>query len=289
MRKLKKIGINTWPYPKRCSKSKSCVRIDDASTDGSVRRKRLKNIVVTRHVRRKRLNSHSSSQPKESRNCKAKTCQEKETHFEEQTTEIQNNNILNSMTDDDDVDVSPESISTQTLNSFSSIEDIKLSFDKLIMLPLEDLSEPENESSMEKALSILEDNLSLFSKEQAEQIIGLSFNFPALVSSWREYSRFQMCSQKSSAEMENTRDLVKTSVEDEESLKVRYEQLENKEKELKIQLEAVEKDKAEIEQMISLVKKKEVQRNKEKVLMRITTSKLNNLSEQWNKLRSSFI
>jgi len=98
MRKLKKIGINTWPYPKRCSKSKSCVRIDDASTDGSVRRKRLKNIVVTRHVRRKRLNSHSSSQPKESRNCKAKTCQEKETHFEEQTTEIQNNNILNSMT-----------------------------------------------------------------------------------------------------------------------------------------------------------------------------------------------
>uniref|UniRef100_M1CW91 Uncharacterized protein n=3 Tax=Solanum tuberosum TaxID=4113 RepID=M1CW91_SOLTU len=260
--------------------------------------------------------------------------QEKEAHFEEQPTEIQNsnpkrlavnrasryssclnpiigtiegNNIPNSITGNDVMDsthmgVQPslESISTQPLNSFSSIENIKLLFHKLMVSSLKDLSEPEKESSMEKVLSILADNLSLFSKEQAEQIIGLLFNFPALVHSWREYSRFQMYSQKSSAETKKIRDLVKTSVKDEENLKVRYEELENKEKELMTQLDAVQKEKAEvaeqktekskqIKDLSSLEEEKAVHRMKEECLMRITTTKLNNLSNQWAKLRSFFM
>ncbi|KAH0640557.1 hypothetical protein KY285_037143 [Solanum tuberosum] len=263
--------------------------------------------------------------------------QEQDTHIEEQPTEIQNSNpkrlalnrasgysyrlnpiirtiednsmvyIPNSITGHDVMDsthmgVQPslESISTQPLDSFSSIENTKLLFNHLIASPLEDLTISENEASMKKALSILADNLSLFSEEQAEQILELLFDFPALVHSWREYSRCQMYSQKSSAETEKIRDLLKTSVKDEDSLKVRYEELKIKEKELMTQLSAVQKEKAgiaeqrtekskQIKDLISSAEEKAAHRNKEECLMRIATTKLNNLSDQWAKLQSFFI
>ncbi|KAL3329226.1 hypothetical protein AABB24_036364 [Solanum stoloniferum] len=263
--------------------------------------------------------------------------QEQETHIEEQPTETQNSNpkrralnrasgysyslnpiirtiednnmvyIPNLITGHDVVDsthmgVQPslESISTQPLNSFSSIENTKLLFNHLIASPLEDLTVPENETSMKKALSILADNLSLFPEEQAKQIVELLFDFPALVHSWREYSRCQMYSQKSSAETEKIRDLLKTSVKDEESLKVRYEELKIKEKELMTQLAAVQKEKAgiakqrtekskQIKDLISSAEEKAAHRNKEECLMKIATTKLNNLSDQWAKLQSFFI
>ncbi|KAH0634360.1 hypothetical protein KY284_037149 [Solanum tuberosum] len=264
--------------------------------------------------------------------------QEQETHFEEQPTEIQISNpkrlalnrasgysyslnpiirtieensmvyIPNSITGHDLMDsthmgVQPslESISTQPLNSTLCFEQAKLNFNNLIQLPLKELiTDPENETFMKKALSILADNLSLFSEEQAEQILELLFDFPALMHSWREYSRCQMHSQKSSAETEKIRDLLKTSVKDEERLKVRYEELKIKEKELMTQLAAVQKEKAgiaeqrtekskQIKDLISSAEEKAAHRNKEECLMRIATTKLNNLSDQWAKLQSFFI
>ncbi|PHT39061.1 hypothetical protein CQW23_22634 [Capsicum baccatum] len=143
-----------------------------------------------------------------------------------------------------------ESVSTQPLNSFSCHENTakntKLLFNNLIMLTVEDLIDPENETSMTKALPILADNLSLFSEEQAEQILELSVYFPTLVHSWREFSQSQTYNQKSLAETGKIRDLVETSVKDEECLSIRYEELERKEQELMAQLEAVQKEKARI-------------------------------------------
>ncbi|KAF3638055.1 hypothetical protein FXO38_23443 [Capsicum annuum] len=114
-----------------------------------------------------------------------------------------------------------ESVSTRPFNSFSCNENTakntKLLFNNLIVLTLEDLIDPENETSMTKALPILADNLSLFSEEQAEQILELSVDFQALVHSWRRYSQSQGCSQKSLAETEKIRDLAETSVKDEKS------------------------------------------------------------------------
>ncbi|PHT99053.1 hypothetical protein BC332_32046 [Capsicum chinense] len=129
-----------------------------------------------------------------------------------------------------------ESVSTQPFNSFSchenTAENTKLLFNNLIMSTLEDLIDPENETSMTKALPILADNLSLFSEEQAEQILELSVYFPTLVHSWREFSRSQTYNQKSLAETGKIRDLAETLVKDEESLSIRYEELERKEQEL---------------------------------------------------------
>ncbi|KAH0640560.1 hypothetical protein KY285_037146 [Solanum tuberosum] len=252
-RKLRKLGILRWPYPKRkCNsrlKSQSCVRVDVLQP------------------------SHSSSQSKE-------------THFEKETTEIQSasNNIPNSIIDDHPTThMGDESESISTL-SFSSIDNTKLIFNKLIASSLEDLSHPENESSMIKVLSILSDNPSLFSEEQAEQIDELFIVFSGLMVKWRVYnSRSQTCNLKSLDET------VETSGKD--WLKVRYEELDNKEKELMTRLVAVQKQKTEIAEqsneksknLISMAEKNE------ELLMRITNKKLKNLSDKWTNLTSSFI
>ncbi|PHT99054.1 hypothetical protein BC332_32047 [Capsicum chinense] len=211
----------------------------------------------------------------------------------------------------DDMDSTPmgvqlflDSTSVQPLNSTSCDENsgqkTKLLFDNLIALPLKDLIDPENETSMEKALSILADNLSLFSEEQAEQILELSVDFHALVHSWRQYSQSQGRSQKSLAETEKIRDLAETSVKDEESLNVRYEELERKEQKLMAQLEAVQKEKAGIAEqrnekskqtkhLVSLAEEKTTSTTKEKHMMKIATTKLNTLVDQWTKIQSFFI
>ncbi|KAK6781164.1 hypothetical protein RDI58_023348 [Solanum bulbocastanum] len=235
-RKLRELGILRWPYPKRRCNPEIAVRVGVLQS------------------------SHSSSQS---------NSEEKETHFEEETTEM-----------------GDESKSISTL----CIDNTKLDFNKLIASSLEDLSHPENETSMKKALSILSDNPSLFSKEQAEQIDGLLVDFPALVHKWREYySRSQTCNLKSSDETENL-----VGKDHKGSLKVRYEELENKEKELTTQLMALQKQKTEIAEqrnekskqskdLISMVEKKE------KLFMTITTDKLKNLSDKWTNLTSAFI
>ncbi|MCD7460430.1 hypothetical protein HAX54_043526 [Datura stramonium] len=202
------------------------------------------------------------------------------------------------------VKLSLGSTSTQSLNPISSdkntTQDIMLLFSNLIALPLEDLINPENEASMKKTLSILADNLSMFPEEQAKQILELKFDFPILVHSWREFSRSQMCSQEFFADLEKIRDLVGNSMKDEESLKARYGELESKEKELMAQLEAVLKEKAGItEQMHKKFKQtkhlasladERAARSKEKIQeMRIATTKLNSLVDQWAKIQSLFI
>ncbi|XP_047264932.1 uncharacterized protein LOC107864519 isoform X2 [Capsicum annuum] len=196
-----------------------------------------------------------------------------------------------------------ESVSTQPLNSFSCHENTakntKLLFNNLIMSTLEDLIDPENETSMTKALPILADNLSLFSEEQAEQILELSVYFPTLVHSWREFSRSQTYNQKSLAETGKIRDLAETSVKDEESLSIRYEELERKEQELMAQLEAVQKEKAGIAEqrsekskqtkhLVSLAEEKAASSTKEKHMIKIATTKLNNVVDQWTKIQSFF-
>ncbi|MCD7460436.1 hypothetical protein HAX54_043532 [Datura stramonium] len=198
-----------------------------------------------------------------------------------------------------------ESTSKHQLSSPASNKDAeqkaKILFDTLIRLPLKDLIDPENETSMTGTLSILADNLSLFpGDEQAKRIIELKFDFPTLVHSWREYSRSQMHNQKFFSELEVTRNLAETSVKEEESLKATYKELEQKEKELITQLKAVQKEKAWVAEQrhvkfkqtkhwVSLAEEK-AGRTKDKHLEMTTVSaKLNNLVDQWARLQSSFI
>ncbi|OIT33692.1 PREDICTED: uncharacterized protein LOC109205676 isoform X1 [Nicotiana attenuata] len=71
----------------------------------------------------------------------------------------------------------------------SDARSMKLIFEKLIMLPLEALSNLNHEASMKEALTILTGNLSLFADEQAKQLLELKLDFPSATYSWRDCSR----------------------------------------------------------------------------------------------------
>ncbi|KAH0634364.1 hypothetical protein KY284_037150 [Solanum tuberosum] len=186
------------------------------------------------------------------------------------TWAIQGDNIPNSITDHTPMGVQP-------LNSTLCFEQAKLNFNNLIQLPLKELiTDPEKESSMQNALSILAYNYTSFSKEEGDKIFELSMDFRILVFNWKEYcSLSQKYSQQFSAEKEN---IVATSGENE--LRVRYEELENKEKELITELEAVKKEKAAIDKQM---------KEKEERIMKKAAEKLDNLSVEWTSVQSFFI
>ncbi|PHT25219.1 hypothetical protein CQW23_22637 [Capsicum baccatum] len=84
------------------------------------------------------------------------------------------------------------------------------------------------------------------------------------------------------------------------SLNVRYEELERKEQQLMAQLEAVQKEKAGIAEqrnekskqtrhLVSLAEEKTAGTTKEKHMMKIAATKLNNIVDQWTKIQSFFI
>ncbi|KAL3329228.1 hypothetical protein AABB24_036365 [Solanum stoloniferum] len=183
---------------------------------------------------------------------------------------IQGDNIPNSITDHTHMGLQP-------LNSSLFFEDAMLNFNKLIKLPLEEIStDPEKVSSMKNALSILADNFTSFPPEKGKKIVELLVEFAVLVPNWRGYnSQSQKYSLQFSAEKEN---IVATSGKNE--LRVRYEELEKKEKELITELETVKKEKAEIDKQM---------KEKEQLIMKIATAKLANLSAEWAGFQSFFI
>ncbi|KAH0739064.1 hypothetical protein KY290_037769 [Solanum tuberosum] len=173
-------------------------------------------------------------------------------------------------------------ISTDDLESQSTLESIaepslqndarrvKLIFDKLITLPLEDLTNPNHEASMKEALTILADNLS-----------------------------FIIDCQNFLAEFENTKSLLETSTKEEDDLEDKHTQLENKEKEMMAQLEAIRKEKNETTKRrsekfnqtkhLAALAEEQGGRTKDKELqMTIASNKLDNLKRQWVSVQSSF-
>uniref|UniRef100_M1CWG3 Nodule inception protein n=2 Tax=Solanum tuberosum TaxID=4113 RepID=M1CWG3_SOLTU len=212
---------------------------------------------------------------------------------------------------DKDQLISMDDLESDCINSQSTLESIsepslqndarrmKLNFDKLITLPLEDLTNPNHEASMKEALPILADNLSLFRDEQAKQLLEFQFDFPNITNSWRDCSQSRIDCQNFLAEFENTKSLLETSTKEEDDLKDKYTQLENKENEMMAQLEAIRKEKNEITKRrsekfnqtkhLAALAEEQGGRTKDKELqMTIASNKLDNLKRQWVSVQSSF-
>ncbi|CAN4120698.1 unnamed protein product [Withania somnifera] len=176
---------------------------------------------------------------------------------------------------------------------------MKSIFEKLITLPLEDLTNPNHEASMKEALTILAGNLSLFADEQGKQLLELKLDFPTIMSSWRDCSQSRIDCRNFLAEFENTKSLLETSTKDGEVLKGTYIQLESKEKEMMAQLEAIQKEKNEISKLksenfnrtkhLAALAEEQAGRTKEKELqMTIAGAKLDKLKSQWFSVQSFF-
>ncbi|KAG5588410.1 hypothetical protein H5410_048844 [Solanum commersonii] len=202
-------------------------------------------------------------------------------------------------------------ISTDDLESQSILESIaepslqndarrmKLIFDKLITLPLEDLTNPNHEASMKEALTLLAYNLSLFRDEHAKQLLEFKIDFPNITNCWRDCSQSIIDCRNFLAEFDITKLLLETSTKEEHDLKDKYTQLENKEKEMMAQLEAIRKEKNEITKRrsenfnqtkhLAALAEEQGGRTKDKELqMTIASNKLDNLKRQWVLVQSSF-
>ncbi|PHU21431.1 hypothetical protein BC332_06538 [Capsicum chinense] len=176
---------------------------------------------------------------------------------------------------------------------------MKLVFEKLITLPLEDLTNTNQEASMTEALTILSGNLSLFTDEQAKQLLEFKFDFPTIMYSWRDCSQTRIDCRNFLAEFERTNSLLETSTKEEVDLKDRYTQIECKEKEMLAQLEAIQKEKNELTKRrsenfiqnkhLAALAEEQAGRTKEKELqMSIASAKLDKLKSQWASVQSSF-
>ncbi|CAH9096522.1 unnamed protein product [Cuscuta epithymum] len=115
-------------------------------------------------------------------------------------------------------------------------------FDKLIAYPLEDLADPQHEPAMLESLSIIANNLSLFSNEQAEEILSLNVSFPQMMREWRDLSKVKWGSEHLWATFEQTKRFLEDLVKTDEGIKRKLVGLVRREKELKTELEEIESD-----------------------------------------------
>ncbi|CAA3026198.1 Hypothetical predicted protein [Olea europaea subsp. europaea] len=131
---------------------------------------------------------------------------------------------------------------TSTEPSFKDHAVAKGRFNKLISFPLKDLVNSEHETAMIETLSILGDNLSSFSDDQAEQIKQLKADFPITKQKWRDSVRVKANCERSLSIFEKTKNLLEVSVKNENGIKTELEELKNRENELKVELKKLQDD-----------------------------------------------
>ncbi|VFQ95297.1 unnamed protein product [Cuscuta campestris] len=114
-------------------------------------------------------------------------------------------------------------------------------FDKLISYRLDDLADPKNESAMMEFISVLANNISVFSDVQAREIVNLKATFPQTMQEWRDsMSQAKGTSEPSWSLFEETKSVLQDLVKTEEGIKTKLEELHKKETELEAELEAIE-------------------------------------------------
>ncbi|CAA2992870.1 Hypothetical predicted protein [Olea europaea subsp. europaea] len=121
-------------------------------------------------------------------------------------------------------------------------------FNKLISFPLDDLVDPKHETATIESLSILRDNLSLFSDEQAKEIMSLKANFPSTIQDWRDSVQVKVSGEHIWSTFEKTNNLPEDLVKTEEGIKTELEELNNSENELEMQLEGLKSKSREMKE-----------------------------------------
>ncbi|XP_022872233.1 MATH domain and coiled-coil domain-containing protein At3g58270-like isoform X2 [Olea europaea var. sylvestris] len=221
---------------------------------------------------------------------------------------VHSDQSIDSMSDLDDaesISIKDESfLKSISRESTSSIEDVassaKKRFDKLISLPLDDLVDPENETAMIETLSILGDNLSLFSDDLAKQIMQLKANFPITLQKWRDLVQVKENCQHSLSTSEITKNLLEDSVETEKGIKTQLEELKIREEELKVQLEALQnksqrlvKERLDVskqtQQIYALAEEQAGKIGGKEQELSVANKNLEDLKSNWSSMKSFFV
>ncbi|KAH0641279.1 hypothetical protein KY285_037865 [Solanum tuberosum] len=134
-------------------------------------------------------------------------------------------------------------------NSTSSAQTLaKLIFECSMRLPLEALAhDPINEKEMHGAIAALNENpSSLFSDEQAKQLVKLKYEFPVMVKKWRDLARAELSYQEFLTNFEEDRKKLDNWMRSEATLKSEYDKKEEQARELEALLQDIRTRQKEI-------------------------------------------
>ncbi|XP_019258136.1 PREDICTED: uncharacterized protein LOC109236415 isoform X1 [Nicotiana attenuata] len=179
----------------------------------------------------------------------------------------------------------------------STLESAKETVKHFVRGPLKMLADPANEKAMKEAISLLNENLSSFTDEQARLFVKIKHVFPSMVQDMRDSSQTESSCQDFFAQLEKDRktldDLRNTDME----LKLKYDQEEVEEKEMETMLMSIRKRKAEIlekrhelsvkaNHIMSSAEEKAGKIESTKVLLVKAKDKIDSLKRQWSGLKS---
>ncbi|KAH0649322.1 hypothetical protein KY285_034570 [Solanum tuberosum] len=178
----------------------------------------------------------------------------------------------------------------------SNLESAKETVKHFVGGPLKMLADRANEKVLKEAISLLNENLSSFTDEQARLLVKIKHIFPSMVQDLRDASQTESSCQDFFIDLEKHRktldDLRNTDME----LKLKYDQQEAEEKEMETMLMFLRKRKAEIlEKRLELsVKANRTMSSAEekvgkiedtKILLVKAKEKIDNLKRQWSVLK----
>ncbi|XP_049376147.1 lysine-specific demethylase JMJ25-like isoform X26 [Solanum stenotomum] len=178
----------------------------------------------------------------------------------------------------------------------SNLESAKETVKHFVGGPLKMLADRANEKVLKEAISLLNENLSSFTDEQARLLVKIKYIFPSMVQDLRDASQTESSCQDFFIDLEKHRktldDLRNTDME----LKLKYDQEEAEEKEMETMLMFLRKRKAEIlEKRLELsVKANRTMSSAEekvgkiedtKILLVKAKEKIDNLKRQWSVLK----
>lgn len=178
----------------------------------------------------------------------------------------------------------------------SNLESAKETVKHFVGGPLKMLADRANEKVLKEAISLLNENLSSFTDEQARLLVKIKHIFPSMVQNLRDASQTESSCQDFFNDLEKHRktldDLRNTDME----LKLKYDQEEAEEKEMETMLMFLRKRKAEIlEKRLELsVKANRTMSSAEekvgkiedtKILLVKAKEKIDNLKRQWSVLK----
>ncbi|XP_055811985.1 lysine-specific demethylase JMJ26-like [Solanum dulcamara] len=189
----------------------------------------------------------------------------------------------------------------QSSSSSSAQTLAKLIFECSIRLPLEALThDPTNEKEMHGAIAALvENSSSLFSDEQAKQLLKLKYELPVMVKKWRDLEQSESSYQEFLTNFEEDRKKLDIWIRSEERLKAEYNKKEEQARELEALLQDIRTRQKEImderqegsreaQKLMLLAQEKAGKIESTTNELATTKMQIDGLRKNWSNFQSSF-
>ncbi|KAG5588431.1 hypothetical protein H5410_048865 [Solanum commersonii] len=189
-------------------------------------------------------------------------------------------------------------VPSQELKQFIDIEDVESTFHTTTLEAL--AHDPINEKEMHGAIAALNENpSSLFSDEQAKQLVKLKYEFPVMVKKWRDLARAELSYQEFLTNFEEDRKKLDNWMRSEATLKSEYDKKEEQARELEALLQDIRTRQKEImderqegskeaQKLMLLAQEKSVRIESTSNELVTTKMQMDGLRKNWSNFQSTF-